>query len=113
MTGKKSGNEAAYTSATRIEERTGDRQPGLQPAAYIAEPGFTTVPSVNRIEIAVTKKWTNRLIGDRTLPEDQRALSPSGVLPGRPARGGAFGRPQIPPESELLGDVRVIAIHTE
>jgi hypothetical protein len=246
MTGNESGNGAAYTSFTRIEERTGNRQPGLQPAAYIAQSGFTTVPlhlaeresvflvfrnvapapfrtapavtettvttfngswtvnfpthwgappsitlpkliswtdstnpgvkyfsgtatytttiqasatwfrpgqhiwldlgkvrdiaelkingkpagiswappyrlevtanlhpGFNRIEIAVTNEWTNRQIGDRTLPEGQRVLSPSGVLPGRPASGGAFGRAQILPESGLLGDVRVIAIRTQ
>jgi hypothetical protein len=245
MTGK-SGNAAAYTSVARIEERTGNRQPGLQPAAYVAESGFTTVPlqlaeresvfvvfrdvapapfrtapavtettlatlndswtvnfrahwgappsitlpklvswtdstnpgvkyfsgtatytttiqasatwfrpgqhiwldlgkvcdiaelkingkpagiswappyrfevtadlhpGINRIEIAVTNEWTNRQIGDRILPEDQRVLSPSGVLPGRPGSGGAFGRPQILPESGLLGDVHVIAIRTQ
>ena len=44
MTGDKPGNEAAYTSVARIEERTGNRQPRLQPAAYVAESGFTTVP---------------------------------------------------------------------
>jgi hypothetical protein len=43
MTGNKPGNEAAYTSVARIEERTGNRQPGLQPA-YVAQFGFTTVP---------------------------------------------------------------------
>jgi hypothetical protein len=43
MTGNKPGNEAAYTSVARIEERTGNLQPGLQPA-YVAQFGFTTVP---------------------------------------------------------------------
>ena len=65
---------------------------------------------LNRIEIAVTNEWTNRQIGDRTLPEGQRILSPSAVLPGRPSSGGAFGRAQILPESGLLGDIRLIAI---
>jgi hypothetical protein len=44
ITGNKPDNEAAYTSVARIEERTGNRQPGLQPAAYVAQYGFTTVP---------------------------------------------------------------------
>jgi hypothetical protein len=43
MTGNKPGNEAAYTGGARIEERTGNCQPGLQPAAYVAQSGFTTV----------------------------------------------------------------------
>jgi hypothetical protein len=246
MTGNKPGNEAAYTSVARIEERTGNRQPGLQPAAYVAQSGFTTVPlhlaeresifvvfrnvapasfrtahrlaettlttlngswtvnfpahwgappsitmpkliswtdstnpgvryfsgtatytrtiqasatwfrqgqriwldlgkvcdiaevkvngkpvgvswappyrlevtadfhpGFNRIEIAVTNEWTNRQIGDRAVPEGQRVLSPSGVLPGRPGSGGAIGRAQILPESGLLADVRLIAIRSE
>jgi hypothetical protein len=56
-------------------------------------------PGLNKIEIAVTNEWTNRQIGDCTLPENQRVLSPSGVLPGRLGSGGAFGRAQILPES--------------
>jgi alpha-L-rhamnosidase len=244
IAGNKSGNGAAYTSVARIEERTGNRQPGLQPATYVGQSGFTTVPlhlaeresvfvvfrnavSVsfrtvpavtettlttlnsswivnfpahwgappsitmpkliswtestnpgikyfsgtatyikeiqasatwfrpgqriwldlgkvcdiaevkvngkpvgvswappyrldvttdlhpgpnNRIEITVTNEWTNRQIGDRTLPEGQRVLSPSDVRSVRPGSGGAFGRTQSLPESGLLGDVRLIAI---
>jgi hypothetical protein len=241
--GNTPGHGAAYTSVAPIEDRTGNRQPGLQPAAYVTQSGFTTVPlhlaeresvfvvfrnvspapsraapavtettlmslndswtvyfpahwgappsitmskliswtdstnpgvkyfsgtatytrtiqasaawfrpgqriwldlgkvrdiaevkingrpvgvswappyrlevtadlnrGLNRIEIAVTNEWTNRQIGDRTLPEGQRILSPSAVLPGRPGSGGAFGRAQILPESGLLGDIRLIAI---
>jgi len=44
MTADKPGNVAAYTSVAYGEARTGNRQPGLQPAAYVAESGFTTVP---------------------------------------------------------------------
>ena len=247
MTGDKPGNEAAYTSVAHIEERTGNRQPGLQPAAYAERSGFTTVPlhlaeresvfvvfrnvvpapsrtqptvtettlatldnswtinfpahwgappnitlpklvswtdnpdpgikyfsgtatytktiqasamwfrpgqriwldlgkvydiaevkingklvgvtwappyrlevttnlhpGTNQIEIAVTNEWTNRLIGDSSLPVDQRVLSSSGVLSGRPgSNGGVFGRPLILPESGLLGDVRLVAIRPQ
>jgi hypothetical protein len=246
MTGDKSANEAAYTSVAQVEERTGNRQPGLQPASYSVQSGFTTVPlhlveresvfvvfrnvaaaptrseravtettlttlngpwtlkfpdhwgappsitmpkliswtdstdpgvkyfsgtatytktiqapatwfhpgqriwldlgnvhdiaevringrlvgvswappyqlevttdlhsGINKIEIAVTNEWTNRQIGDRALPEDQRILSPTGVPAGRPGSGGAFGRPQILPESGLLGEVRLVAIRAE
>jgi len=243
MTGDNPRNEVAYTSVARIEERTGNRQPGLQPAAYFTQSGFTTIPlhlaeresvfvvfrnsvaatsrtapaitetnlttvsgtwtlnfpahwgappsitmpkliswtdstdpgikyfsgtasyttmlqasatwfrpdqqiwldlgkvcdiaevringkpvgirwappyrlevttdlhpGSNRIEIAVTNEWTNRQIGDRAIPEGQRVLPSSGVAPGRPGSGGAFGRPQSPVESGLLGDVRLVAI---
>jgi hypothetical protein len=245
MTGDNPGNEAAYTSVAYLEERTGNRQPGLQPAAYAVQSGFTTVPlhlaeresvfvvfrdvapapsrpaplptettlatldnswrlnfpahwgappsitvpklvawtdstdpgikyfsgtatytkafqasatwfrpgqriwldlgkvrdiaevkingeavgitwappyrlevttklrpGSNKIEIAVTNEWTNRQIGDRTLPEAQQILSPSG-LPPRPGSAGALGRPQILPESGLLGEVRLIAIRPQ
>jgi hypothetical protein len=61
-------------------------------------------PGSNRIEIAVTNEWTNRLIGDRPLPEDQQVLS--GVLPARPG-----SKAQTLPESGLLGDVRLIGIN--
>jgi hypothetical protein len=231
MTGNKSGNGAAYISVARIEDRTGNRQAGLQPAAYVAQSDFTTVPlhlaeresffvvfsnvapasfrtasavtettlttlngswtvnfpthwgappsvtmpkliswtdgtnpgvkyfsgtatytrtiqasatwfrpgqrvwldlgkvcwappyrlevtnelhpGLNRIEIAVTNEWTNRQIGDRILPEGQRLLSPSGILPGWPGTGGGIGRAQILPESGLFGDVRLIAIRPQ
>ncbi len=245
MSGNKPRHEVAYASAAHIEDRTGNRQPGLQPAAYVAQSGFTIVPlhlaeresvfvvfrnpapasfrtapvatettlatlnsswtvsfpahsgappsitmpklvswtdstnpgvkyfsgaatytrmiqasatwfhpgqsiwldlgkvcdvaevkingklvgvswappyrlevtadlhpGFNNIEIAITNEWTNRQIGDSTLPEGQRVLSPSGAPPGRPA-GGGFGRPQILLESGLLGDVRVIAIRAQ
>jgi len=246
MTEDKPGNEAAYTSVAHIEDRTGNRQPGLQPAASSVQPVFTTVslhlaeresvfvvfrhvaaspfrtwpiatetalmtlnapwtlkfpahwgappsitmpkliswtdstnpgvkyfsgtatytrtiqapamwfhpgqhiwlelgkvcdmaevringqlvgtswappyrlevttnlrPGSNKIEIAVTNEWTNRQIGDRALPEGQRLLSSPGVPNGRPVSGGAFSRPQILPESGLLGDIRLVAIRPQ
>lgn len=55
---------------------------------------------VNRLKIGVTNEWTNRQIGDRLLPENQRILAP-----GPPA----FGRSSTaPPESGLIGDVRIL-----
>ncbi len=41
------GDEVAGTApeaTTRMPDRSGNRQPGIEPAAYIDEPGFTTVP---------------------------------------------------------------------
>jgi hypothetical protein len=55
----------------------------------------------NTIEIAITNEWTNRQIGDRALPENQRTLT----LPAPPA----FGRQPVLAESGLLGEVRLIA----
>lgn len=54
-------------------------------------------PGDNRLEIKVTNEWTNRVMGDRTLPPDRNLLGDHG--PG-------FG-PQLktPPESGLLGPV--------
>ena len=44
MTGNKLGDTAGYTSIARIDQRTGNRQPGIQPALYATESGFTVVP---------------------------------------------------------------------
>ncbi len=62
-------------------------------------------PGVNKLSIAVTNEWTNRQIGDRLLPPEQRVLAPSGAAP-RP--GGAFGGAQVPAESGLLGVVSLV-----
>jgi hypothetical protein len=44
MTGDKPGDTAGYTSVARIADRTGNRQPGIEPAVYTTQAGFTTVP---------------------------------------------------------------------
>jgi hypothetical protein len=59
---------------------------------------------MNKLEIAVTNEWTNRQIGDRLLPADQRILAPAGGPPGR-----AFRRPQVLPESGLIGEMSFFA----
>jgi hypothetical protein len=64
-------------------------------------------PGVNKLDIAVTNEWTNRLIGDRLLPVDQRILTPPGGPPGRP--GGVFRQAQVLPESGLIGAVELFA----
>ena len=61
-------------------------------------------PGANRIEIAVTNEWTNRQIGDRLLPAEQRVLSPAPPPFGRP------GAPPPPPESGLLGSVKLVSV---
>ena len=42
--GEKASDMAAYSTVAKIEDRTGNRQPGLEPAAYTTASGFTTVP---------------------------------------------------------------------
>jgi hypothetical protein len=54
-------------------------------------------PGENQLEIKVTNEWTNRQIGDRLGPPEQR------VLTSEPVR--AFGRPAALAESGLLGPV--------
>lgn len=69
-------------------------------------------PGTNKLEIKVTNEWTNRQIGDRLLPPDQRILAPPNSRAAGAqgnAGGGAFGRPQILAESGLLGEVRLIS----
>jgi hypothetical protein len=44
MSGATSGESAAYSTVARIDQRTGNRQPGLQPALYAPGSGFTVVP---------------------------------------------------------------------
>ena len=45
-------------------------------------------PGVNKLEIKVTNEWTNRQMGDRTLPADKHILDTPPPPPGRPGGGG-------------------------
>jgi hypothetical protein len=64
-------------------------------------------PGANKVEIAVTNEWTNRLIGDRPTPE-KHVLTPPGA-PGAavPLAGFAAG-PREPLESGLVGEVEIV-----
>lgn len=65
----------------------------------------------NQIEIRVTNEWTNRIAGDRAVP-DQRAFPapPTPARGGGGGGGGGFGRaPVEPPASGLLGPVTLQA----
>jgi hypothetical protein len=65
-------------------------------------------PGANKVEIAVTNEWTNRQIGDRGLPADKKILAQPG---GGSAQAMSFGPAvQTPPESGLLGEVKLVAI---
>jgi hypothetical protein len=45
MTADEGGKVAGYTTVARMADRSGNRQPGIEPAAYTtAQAGFTTVP---------------------------------------------------------------------
>jgi hypothetical protein len=44
MTSDKPGNVAAYTAVARISDRSGNKQPGIEPALYTTQSGFTVVP---------------------------------------------------------------------
>ncbi len=55
----------------------------------------------NKLEIAVTNEWTNRIIGDRGLPANQRVLP--GVPPAR------FGPPPALPDSGLSGNITLFS----
>jgi hypothetical protein len=61
-------------------------------------------PGANRLEIAVTNEWTNRLIGARALPAERRVLGGTA-----PAPGGFGAQPSLP-ESGLLGPVTFIQL---
>ncbi len=93
-------------------------------------------PGANKLEIEVTNEWTNRIIGDRLLPADQKILAQPGApapgsagataggarptgAAGAPAAaqrgggggGGGFGfGPQVPPESGLIGEVSFVSV---
>jgi hypothetical protein len=60
----------------------------------------TLRPGVNNLEVDVTNEWTNRLIGDRDLPETRRVLHSAA-----PARPGPVPSLQ---ESGLIGDVSLV-----
>jgi len=58
----------------------------------------------NEVEVRVTNEFTNRITGDRLLPEGKK------VLPSAAAVRGMFAGPQEPPASGFMGPVRLVAI---
>jgi hypothetical protein len=61
-------------------------------------------PGVNRLEIAVTNEFTNRILGDKLLPEDKRLLGTAANV------RMMFGGPKEPLPSGLLGGVTLKAL---
>jgi hypothetical protein len=69
-------------------------------------------PGANRLAIRVTNQWTNRLLGDRSLPDEQRVL-PEGAAIRLAGLGSVSpgGEPVLLP-SGLLRPVRVLSVTT-
>jgi (4-O-methyl)-D-glucuronate---lignin esterase len=61
-------------------------------------------PGVNQLEIKVTNEWTNRLIGDRSVPPAKRVLAVS------PSATRSFGAAQTLEHSGLLGPVTFVSV---
>jgi hypothetical protein len=61
-------------------------------------------PGTNRLEISVTNEFTNRIIGDKLLPEDKRVLGKAADI------RIMFGGPKEPLPSGLLGGVTLKAV---
>lgn len=69
-------------------------------------------PGANQISIRVTNEWTNRILGDRTLPEGQRVLGPGAQ---QVRMGGGGSTPTSAPvllESGLLGPVKLLSVRS-
>jgi hypothetical protein len=75
-------------------------------APYRVDATAALKPGVNRLEIKITNQWTNRQIGDRSVPAEKRVLPPVPTFPGR---GGV----QTPPESGLLGPVSIVSLENK
>jgi hypothetical protein len=73
---------------------------------YLVDATGALRPGVNHLRIEVTNEWTNRILGDRPLPPEQRVLPQAFPPPG--VRVFSFG-PREPAESGLIGKVRVVA----
>lgn len=75
----------------------------LWKAPYIVDITEAAIAGVNRLEIKVTNTWTNRLIGDAGLPEEQRTTY---MASGGSRRGSVSAdSPTVP--SGLLGPVQI------
>jgi hypothetical protein len=115
-----------------------------KPLATLWKPPFevdiTTAlkPDANQLEIKVTNEWTNRQIGDRSVPPERRVLASTGggfgsgfgagAAPGsaratnapagsrggapgtRNSGGGAFGGAPVLADAGLLGPVSILSI---
>ena len=84
----------------------GRRLPLLWKAPWRVDVTGALQPGTNTLEIKVTNQWTNRLIGDRSLPPEAKILAdPGPVRPGAPV-------PELM-ESGLLGPVTLVSRELE
>jgi alpha-L-rhamnosidase/F5/8 type C domain len=68
-------------------------------------------PGANQLEVKATNEWTNRIVGDRSLPPEKKVLPQDpGAAAG--ARRGGFGGAPAANESGLLGPVTIISKST-
>ncbi|ACB75560.1 glycosyl hydrolase [Opitutus terrae] len=72
---------------------------------YLVDVSGALRPGENQLEIEVTNQWTNRLIGDRSVPLEKRVLGDASV---QPPGWGRFGS-QSPVPSGLIGPVRFVS----
>jgi hypothetical protein len=73
----------------------------LWKAPYRVDVSAALRPGDNTLEIKVTNQWTNRIAGDRLLPDEKKILAPVAA-----ARAGSGGPPPLT-ESGLLGPVTI------
>lgn len=91
-------NDLADVTVNGEELRT------LWKAPYQVDVTDVLTPGANRLEIAVTNQWTNRLLGDRAAAPEEKVLATSTRLIGR------LGEPPVLAASGLLGPVQLLSI---
>lgn len=79
---------------------------GVWAPPYVVDVTGALKPGLNHLRIDVTNEWTNRIVGDRLLPPDQRVLPQDGSSTA--SRSRFFG-PREPAVSGLIGQVSIFA----
>jgi hypothetical protein len=82
MTDGKPGNVAGYMMGARMPDRSGNRQPGLQPALYTAQAGFTEVP------LDLAERESVFVVFRNAAPAEERAASEPVETKLGPVTGG-------------------------
>jgi len=85
---------AGYSEVTLVDQRTGNRQPGIQPALYASESGFTVVPLDLAARESVFVIFRNTAaVQERTLPVPAEAKLTTITGPWSVAFPANFGAP--------------------
>ena len=71
---------------------------------YVVDVTKELKAGANEVEVRVTNEFTNRIMGDRLLPEGKK------VLPTAASVRGMFAGPAEPPASGLMGPVRLVEV---